>query len=52
MSNYDRLREIAKIIERVDERCMAYDGDVGKTLGEMTQAEISRIYALSSEATP
>jgi hypothetical protein len=42
-----RLRRIKQIIEDVDNRCMAADGPVTPTLKEMTQDEISRIYALS-----
>lgn len=44
----NRLRVIAAIIEAVDNRCMAADGPVTPTLKEMTQAEISRIYALAT----
>lgn len=44
----ERLRQIAKIIGAVDDRCMAADGPVTPTLKEMTQAEISEIYALAS----
>jgi hypothetical protein len=43
-----RLDEIARIIEAVDNRCMATDGPVTATLREMSQEEISRIYALAS----
>jgi len=39
-----RLSAIASIIESVDGRCLAYDGPVGKTLEEMTQPEIQKIY--------
>ena len=42
-----RLAEIAEIIERVDNRCMAVDGPVPSTLQEMTQEEISKIYKLA-----
>ncbi len=42
-----QLARIAEIIEHVDVRCMATDGPVTRTLDEMTQAEISAIYALS-----
>lgn len=42
-----RLREIAEIIESVDNRAMAADGPVTPTLQEMTQDEISRIYYLA-----
>lgn len=52
MNNYQRLKEIAAIIYAVDERCLAADGPVTKTLNEMTQQEISRIYKLASEAQP
>lgn len=41
------LARIRAIIEAVDNRCMAADGPVSRTLEEMTQDEISRIYALS-----
>lgn len=41
------LAEIAVIIEAVDRRCMAADGPVTPTLREMTQDELSRIYALA-----
>ena len=47
MIDRDRLSRIAKIIEDVDDRCMAVDGPVTPTLDEMTQDEISRIYALA-----
>jgi hypothetical protein len=39
----ERLSKIAKIIEEADNRCMAIDGPVSKTLDEMTQKEISKI---------
>ena len=38
---------IAQIIESVDQRCMAHEGPVARTLDEMTQKEISAIYALA-----
>ncbi len=44
-------REIAYIIEHVDQRCAAVDGPVTPTLKEMTQQEISRIYQLASEGS-
>jgi hypothetical protein len=47
MSARDRLKEIKIIIEAVDNRCMSHDGPVGKTLDEMTQEEMSRIWKLS-----
>ena len=42
-----RLERIASIIEQVDIRAAACDGPVTPTLQEMTQDEISRIYALA-----
>ena len=42
-----RLAKIASIIEFVDQRCMAVDGPVSKTLDEMEQKEISEIYRLA-----
>jgi len=42
-----RLKQIAEIIERVDNRCMARDGPVGKTIEEMTDKEIIQIYELA-----
>lgn len=42
-----RLAKIADIIEDVDTRCAAADGPVTPTLKEMTQAEMSAIYALA-----
>lgn len=46
-----RLAEIRQIIERVDLRAAAADGPVTPTLQEMTQEEISRIYALAGGTT-
>jgi hypothetical protein len=43
----NRLNRIAQIIEDVDNRCLAADGPVTPTLQEMTQDELSRIYALA-----
>lgn len=43
----ERLSQIVDIIEAVDNRCSAADGDVTPTLEEMTQEEMSRIYALA-----
>jgi len=48
MKKRDRLKRIAEIIEHVDNRCMAADGPVTKTLDEMTQQEISEIYSLAT----
>ena len=50
-----RLAEIARIIEYVDNRCLAADGPVTKTRHEMTDDEMRAIYALAkdgSSATP
>lgn len=48
----DRLRRIASIIETVDNRCAASDGPVTPTLEEMTQADVSAIYALAIGRNP
>lgn len=48
MTPIERLNEIAHIIESVDHRAMACDGDVTPTLQEMTQAEMTRIYKLAT----
>lgn len=42
-----RLARIADIIDRVDARCALAEGPVTPTLLEMTQEEISTIYALA-----
>lgn len=47
MTDKQRLARIANIIESVDHRAMAADGPVTPTLAEMTQDEISSIYALA-----
>ena len=47
MTDKERLRKIAEIIEAVDNRCMAVDGPVTPTLQEMTQDEIAEIYRLA-----
>jgi len=47
MTDADRLKRIRKIIEDVDHRIMCADGPCVPTLDEMTQDEISRIYALA-----
>lgn len=44
----ERLQRIAQIIEAVDHRCLEADGPVTPTLQEMTQDEISRVYALAT----
>lgn len=47
-ANYRRrLDEIARIIEDVDNRCLAVDGPVSKTLDEMTDQEMCEIYKLA-----
>ena len=43
-----RLDRIKEIIEGVDGRCAAADGPVLPTMREITQQEISAIYALAS----
>lgn len=43
----DALARIAQIIEQVYHRCQAADGPVTPTMQEMTQDELSRIYALA-----
>ena len=48
----ERLAEIARIIESVDNRAMAVDGPVPSTMQVMTQDEMSRIYALASGKRP
>lgn len=45
-----RLKRIAAIIENVDQRAMAADGNVTPTLLEMTQREMSEIYELARGA--
>lgn len=47
MTDAERLARIANIIETVDRRCQAADGPTTATLKEMTQREISKIYALA-----
>ena len=42
-----RLKAIAEIIEGVENRCAAVDGEVTPTLEEMTQSELSAIYRLA-----
>ena len=49
MTDKERLKRIAEIIEAVENRCMAVDGPVTPTLQEMTQKEISEIYSLASK---
>lgn len=47
MTDLDRLNRIAQIIEHADQRAMACDGPVTPTPEEITQDEMSRIYALA-----
>jgi len=49
MTLKEKLQRIAKIIESVDNRCMATDGPVTPTLLEMKQKEISEIYRLAKQ---
>jgi|GEM_PF-2984427 len=46
-----RLERVAQIIEAVDSRAMAADGPVSSTLQEMTQEEMSAIYAIATAHT-
>ena len=43
-----RLNRIAEIIEMVENRCMASDGPVGRTISEMTNDELKEIYRLAT----
>lgn len=45
----EKLKRISKVIEDVDDRCLNYDGSVGRTLDEMTQEEMSEIYRLAND---
>lgn len=47
-----KLAEIAKIIEAVDDRCMYADGSVTKTRHEITDEEMRVIYWLASGKRP
>ena len=49
MTDAEKLKRIAEIIEHVDNRCAAVDGPVTPTLQEMSQNEISEIYLLASQ---
>lgn len=49
LTEKERLNRIAAIIENVDNRCQAADGDVTKTLDEITRGEVSEIYKLATE---
>lgn len=42
-----RLQRIRDIIDAVEGRCSAVDGDVTPTLREMTRDELRRIYKLA-----
>lgn len=42
-----RLNEIRSIIDSVENRCMAADGDVTNTREEMTDDELRQIYVLA-----
>lgn len=48
MSAAERLEEIATIMDAVDNRCMAADGDVGRFQDEVMDAELRRMYVLAS----
>lgn len=45
-----RLKRISEIIEFVEHRCMAVDGPVTKTRGEITDDEFREIYQLATGA--
>jgi hypothetical protein len=47
VTKQERLDRIAEIIESVDDRCLAADGEVTPTLNEMKQEEITEIYNLA-----
>jgi hypothetical protein len=47
MNEQTRLQKIARVIESVDDRCMAYDGSIGLTKEEITTKELKEIYALA-----
>ncbi len=42
-----RLLKIRQIIESVDNRCLAYEDDVGKFQEEVTDKELRQIYKLT-----
>lgn len=42
-----RLRLIQKIILAAEDRCLAVDGPVSKTIDEMTDADIKLIYEIA-----
>lgn len=46
-SPWQRLKRIREIIEAVDNRAIFSDGNVPTTMEEMTQKEMSTIYALA-----
>ena len=50
MNVAQRLDRIAKIIEAVDNRCMAADGAVTETKDEITAREIKEIYDIAIRA--
>lgn len=45
-----RLLGIAAIIEAVDDRCLAVDGDVPRTRQEITDEEMRQIYRLAKDS--
>ena len=51
LSNKERLRRIAQIIEAVDDRCTAADGPPTPTHKEITLAEVRKIYRLAKTRT-
>lgn len=44
----ERLAEIRRIIERIENRCMAVDGPVTPTTQKITEQELRDIYKLTN----
>jgi hypothetical protein len=47
MTPVQRLKEIAELIERVDDRCLAVDGPVAEFHEMVEQVEFRRLYLLA-----
>jgi hypothetical protein len=47
---FRKVQIITDVIEMVDNRCLHYDGPVGNTRDEMTDAEMRRIYKAAKAA--
>jgi len=52
LTQYKKLKAIAKIIEAVDERCLMADGPVTETRHEITNEELKEIYDLVKDIKP